>query len=1448
MVTTLTNTVAPTVKYLTQGFQQPFAICPSGFTFSVTPSTSPVCAGTNITIDVITTGGIGPFTYLWSSGQTTTVSNMVVAPSITTAYTFTISGCSTITGTHTVSVSPAIAASVSLTDVSCFSGSDGSATASATGGTGSLTYLWSNGQTANTATGLSAGTYSVAVTDAAGCTGTGRYSFWLEDFTLADGTLTDAGATAWTRTVTAVTAAVNAGKFEVAATGANGSMTWASQSITITSYSGGVDLSVALSESGTLDVGDVITTSYSLNGAAQIPFPINGSIADDFPPVTAKATGLIGTTVQIFINVQFDVVSPSEKYLFDNVSVAGSPFAISSPTSAVTASPGSDVTICNGSNATLSVSATGGTGAYSYNWQPVSQSTSAITVNPTFTTEYTVTVTDANSCTALATNTVTVNSTATPTVTAMPNPLCVGQTLSLNASPVAGATGYIWTGIGSFTGTGQNVNIPNVQSTASGTYSVVATNSVTGCSSPPGNISVTVNPLPVAAFTSTSVCMNTPTSFTDQSSITSGSITGWAWNFGDNGTAAIQNPVHTYTTSGNYAVTLIATSNWGCSSPVQTTTVIINPVPTVSINGIGSFNTTLCSGGNVNLPASASGGGPFTYNWSPPAWLNDPAISNPIASPNTPTEYTVTVTSASSCTAIATASITVNPIPTLSVSAKNALCAGDCNGSATATVTTGTAPFTYSWSSPPGGTTPTISNLCAGPLSVTVTAGTCSAIGTVTVTDPAPLTASITTTPPLCGCNGSAAAAPSGGSLPYTYSWFPSSQTNKTATGLCASQTVTVTDNNACLITTTANLTPSGVIIMPVSPATICAGGTTTIGVNASTANGALNYVWSPGGGTTDVISVSPTISITYTVTVTNVGSNCKGIAFVPVTVNLLPIVGITGAGTICSGSNATLNASGGTTYTWNTASITNPLIVTPSAPTSYTVTATDPNGCTDTASFFVSVTPSPTASITASSTSVCAGGTATLTASGGSTYFWAPVGSTSAVIVTPPLTSSTASYTVTVFNGACFDTQAVSINVTNFSANITITNNDSTLCAGETSLLTATPPGASYSWSTGETTQNIPINPAGTTTYVVTVTNAGCKGTDSMLVTVNSVPSVSVSSTYTTICTGLNNTTLTASPTNASNYSWLPGIHPNNDTIKVNPQNSITYSVVVTNTAGCTGIGSIYINVITNPYPQPVVNPASSSYCLGDSILPLWVSNPVVSPALVVWFKDSATTWWTGNPYSPSQTLPIGTVSGWVTQGIPGCFAWPTAISITINSLPVVSAGADITICPGFTADLNATATGNASNYLWSPGHLLNDSTVQNPSANPDTSTLFFVTVTDATGSCNASDTVMVYSVSTPDCKIKIYNGITPNGDNDNDSWYIDGIQGYPENKVIIFNRWGTRIWWAKGYDNKKVIWRGTDQQGNVLPDATYYYFVELYNGEGGTTFKESGWVEVTH
>lgn len=90
----------------------------------------------------------------------------------------------------------------------------------------------------------------------------------------------------------------------------------------------------------------------------------------------------------------------------------------------------------------------------------------------------------------------------------------------------------------------------------------------------------------------------------------------------------------------------------------------------------------------------------------------------------------------------------------------------------------------------------------------------------------------------------------------------------------------------------------------------------------------------------------------------------------------------------------------------------------------------------------------------------------------------------------------------------------------------------------------------------------------------------------------------------------------------------------------------------------------------------------------------------------------------------------------------------------------------------------------------------------------------------------------------------LRVYTGITPNGDGLNDNWIIDGIEQYPENEIIIYSRWGDKVWEGTNYDNVNVVWDGRNKNGNELPDATYIYYINLNNGPD----VPSSWVQVTN
>ncbi|TND03174.1 MAG: Ig family protein [Bacteroidetes bacterium] len=148
-------------------------------------------------------------------------------------------------------------------------------------------------------------------------------------------------------------------------------------------------------------------------------------------------------------------------------------------------------------------------------------------------------------------------------------------------------------------------------------------------------------------------------------------------------------------------------------------------------------------------------------------------------------------------------------------------------------------------------------------------------------------------------------------------------------------------------------------------------------------------------------------------------------------------------------------------------------------------------------------------------------------------------------------------------------------------------------------------------------------------------------------------------------------------------------------------------------------------------------------------------------------------------------------------------------------------------------TATVTATGGGGGYTYQWSNG----DSTATVDSLVPGT---YSVTVTDA-GGLTVNQTVTI-SEGTELCGVYVYSGLTPNGDGHNDFWFIEYIDLYMPNSVVVFDRWGTEVWSGENYDNINVVWTGKDKQGNDLPDGTYFYLIKV----GDKTKKD--WVELTH
>ena len=290
----------------------------------------------------------------------------------------------------------------------------------------------------------------------------------------------------------------------------------------------------------------------------------------------------------------------------------------------------------------------------------------------------------------------------------------------------------------------------------------------------------------------------------------------------------------------------------------------------VSITNV--INVTCYSSCNGSAMATPSGGtGPYTYNWTPGG------ATTQTASGLCAGAHTVTVTDATLATATVTVMITQPALLTGTFSTTSASCSMS-NGSISVITNGGTAPFAYSWM-PGNNYTPFVSNVSSGTYTCTVTdANGCTWTGTVVLNNiPGPTASMSSTTNELCfgGCNGSAQASVSGGTVPYTYNWSPSSQSTINATNLCAgTYTCTVTDANGCVATTSCTITQPTQLLPSIS-SFIPAGCNNSDGSASATATGgvgAYTYLWTPSMITSSN-AFNLANSVTHSVTVTDANS-----------------------------------------------------------------------------------------------------------------------------------------------------------------------------------------------------------------------------------------------------------------------------------------------------------------------------------------------------------------------------------------------------------------------------------------------------------------------------------------------------------------------------------------------------------------------------------------------
>lgn len=1144
-----------------------------------------------------------------------------------------------------------IAISFNVTEPLCFGLPTGSITATASGGTGPYAYVWSNGQMGATISGIPAGSYSVTVTDGVGANASS--SVMVNQPTIV---------------TVSITANVCAVPFVLTAAGNGG------------------------------------TGSYNYTWGNSMGQPIGSG-----PSITVPNPGTYCVTV----------TDQNLCAAVDCITVSYNPLNVTVVTN--------NLTCPNSNDGQVTAQASGGSPPYTYLWSNGAVTASQINLPAG---NYTVTVIDGAGCTASATGMVQAPPPLIASITAT-DPNCVGSSNGTASVSVVGGTPpyfYIWS-TGATTAT--------ITGLTAGSYSVTVTDD-NGC---PTTASVNLIPVSNLIVTLSASPQSCP-GINDGSAtaMPSGSIGPYTYLWSNGGVTQTISGL----APGTYAVTVI--DGAGCTATGST---VVSAAPALNIN-VSSTNITTC--GAVDGTATVNvlqGQAPLTFNWS------NGSTSQTISG-LTAGAYSVTVTDANGCTATGTAVITAPPSISVIVIATDTICPGASDGEAAAIVSGGTMPFSFLWSN--GATTSSISNLPAGTYSVTVTdANNCQASASATIVEAAPFTVAIIGTETVCQpeSSGQATASVSGGSAPFNFLWSTGSTNQSIADLPEGSYSVTVTDANGCTAVAEIDIDiiddfDVNAVITNIS----CFGANDgSIALTPVGGNPPYSYLWSNGATTATVSNLAAS---NYMVTVTE-GSGCQIIRLFSVTAPAQLTATATSVNPACPASasgSASVVANGGTppyTYLWSNGATTASIVNLVGG--SYTVTVTDSEMCTATASATL-VSPPQLIINLATQNVLCSGeptGSAVASPVGGTppyTYAWSS-GATGPSVNDLP--AGTYGLTVTDANNCTVNTTFIINEVPALMVTLDITN---IFCdpAG-TGAITAnasggTPP-YTFEWSNGGAGATIAGLAAGT--YTVTVTDANeCEAVISG--TVEEFPRLILTPIATSPrCFGDTNgaaTVIVAGGTPPFSYLWNTG----STTAEILNIPAGVYSVTVTDAVGCTGeaiVGVAQPEELTALISPPnVTNVSCNGFTNGQAT----VTPSGGTPPYTI-------TWSNGQTGATATNLGAGTYTVTVTD------ANDCEVTSTVN----------ITEPPAFTVNVtatNGTTCGNTTDgavsavanggtppytYLWNTG-----------ATNTSLSNLgvgtYTVTVTDNKG-CTTSGSVTIQGLPVPSCMINVTNQVSPAG-----------------------------------------------------------------------------------
>ena len=913
--------------------------------------------------------------------------------------------CISLRTADTVTINPAVSATVTPRNVACFNGGNGEATATVTGGTPGFTYHWGGSQTTDSIS-VGTGTYNVTVTDTKGCTATASGSVTVPTSALS---VTATGAPAlcgalngsanahvtggtagyryhWNGGATTDTIQnLGAGTYSITVTDANGCTAASSTTVTTT---GGLVLTPQHKDVTCHGAGNGNASINVTSGAT--PYRYYWSVG----ATTDTIVGLSGNSYSVTVTDAVGCTSTASVTVTDP------------PALTVTLTP--DPAHCGSLNGSVAAAVTGGVPGYTYTWNTAATASAITGLSPA---TYSVTVADANLCSL--TSSATVSASALLGLTdSVTNISCPGQTNGVVVASSYGGTApyqYAWS-------TGPSGTVDSLTGLPGGNYTVTATDN-TGCSA---TLGFTVTVPSAISVTTTPVSAHCGSANGSIIVSSSGGIAGYTYLWG-NGTT---NDTLPGVASGNYLVTV--TDSRGCTT---TATTLVPGTPAVTVT-TSETNPSCHGGGNGIARANGTGGtAPLTYLWSAGGSLD--SITNLAAG-----TYTVTVHDIFNCSVVQSVVVSDPTSISASISTVSPTCYGENNGNATITsVNGGAGGYTYLWSD--GTTTTSDTGIYAGAYSVTVfDQNNCSLVKTGTVTGPTAITPVINITQLTCngGNTGSISiASVTGGAGGYTYNWSSGGSTMSINNLGSGTYTVTISDSRHCSLDSSISIVTALSINLAASSQDVTCFGEQNGSITVSVSAGSPPYFyhWSNGG---TAATISDLTSGQYIVTVSDT-SLCAAVDTVDITAPTTSIsLAINYSPIYCYGSrtgSASVVVSGGTPgYTYHWSNIVNNSNNYHLAAGTYIVTVFDANLCTATGT--VNITqPQQAVSVTATSTNTVQGqatGTAILSVTGGTPPYstgWSDGNNGDAI---SGLAEGVYDYSVTDING-CVDTGSVTIN-----------------------------------------------------------------------------------------------------------------------------------------------------------------------------------------------------------------------------------------------------------------------------------------------------------------------------------------------------------------------------------------------------------------------------------